>query len=206
MSNNEVNTETKILEAAANEFMTKGYAGARTTAIAEAAGVTHGMLHYYFRTKEKLFERIISDKVELLASTLSESMQSADSDIYELLKKITYSHLNFFAENPLLPGFIIREAYAQPELKELFVQKLANHLPKMFIHLQNVIDKNADEGKCKRIDAKQLMIDMACINVFPFMAAPLMSSLIPAMNIITPEFLEARKQQNYETLASKLRL
>ena len=53
-------TETRILEAAEKEFFEKGYAGARTTSIAEAAGVTHAMLHYYFRTKDNLFERIVS--------------------------------------------------------------------------------------------------------------------------------------------------
>lgn len=48
-------TEARILQAAEHEFLTKGYAGARTTSIAEAAGVTHAMFHYYFRTKDKLF-------------------------------------------------------------------------------------------------------------------------------------------------------
>ena len=46
-------TETRILQAAEKEFFEKGYIGARTTSIAEAAGVTHTMLHYYFRTKDK---------------------------------------------------------------------------------------------------------------------------------------------------------
>ena len=53
------NKEQAILEAAEREFIAKGFAGARTTSIAEAAGVTHAMLHYYFRTKEQLFERIL---------------------------------------------------------------------------------------------------------------------------------------------------
>ena len=52
-------TESRILQAAEEEFLLKGLEGARTTAIAERAGVTHAMLHYYFRTKNMLFERII---------------------------------------------------------------------------------------------------------------------------------------------------
>ena len=48
-------TEVRILQAAEKEFLEKGYAGAKTTDIAAAAGVTHAMLHYYFRTKDKLF-------------------------------------------------------------------------------------------------------------------------------------------------------
>lgn len=57
------NKEQAILEAAEQEFLNKGFAGARTTSIAEAAGVTHAMLHYYFRTKEQLFERILDEKM-----------------------------------------------------------------------------------------------------------------------------------------------
>ena len=44
-----LSTEEKILKAAEHEFLVKGFAGARTTSIASAAGVTHAMLHYYFR-------------------------------------------------------------------------------------------------------------------------------------------------------------
>lgn len=50
-SDSRSHTENRILKAAEAEFLAKGYAGARTTAIAEAAGVTHAMLHYYFRTR-----------------------------------------------------------------------------------------------------------------------------------------------------------
>ena len=53
-------TESEILKAAEQEFMLKGFDGAKTTSIAHAAGVTHAMLHYYFRTKEQLFERILT--------------------------------------------------------------------------------------------------------------------------------------------------
>ena len=46
------NTEQDILKAAENEFLDKGFVGAKTTEIARLAGVNHAMLHYYFRTKE----------------------------------------------------------------------------------------------------------------------------------------------------------
>ena len=77
-----VTTERKILMAAEREFFEKGFAGARTTSIAESAGVTHAMLHYYFRTKSKLFERIISDKMSLLGEL---SINSPSNDILSLM-------------------------------------------------------------------------------------------------------------------------
>ena len=64
-------TEARILQAAEKEFFEKGYAGARTVSIAEAAGVTHAMLHYYFRTKDKLFEQIVAGKINMLGDISS---------------------------------------------------------------------------------------------------------------------------------------
>ena len=46
------NTEQSILKAAEKEFLKKGFSGSKTTEIAKEAGVTHAMLHYYFRTKQ----------------------------------------------------------------------------------------------------------------------------------------------------------
>ena len=64
------NTEQAILQAAETEFLDKGFALAKTTEIAKQAGVTHAMLHYYYRTKEKLFERVFQEKVDLMAHSL----------------------------------------------------------------------------------------------------------------------------------------
>ena len=70
MTKPQQNKEQAILKAAEREFLTKGYAGARTTSIAEAAGVTHAMLHYYFRTKEHIFERILDEKMRLMSESV----------------------------------------------------------------------------------------------------------------------------------------
>ncbi|MDR1602960.1 MAG: TetR/AcrR family transcriptional regulator, partial [Tannerella sp.] len=67
MNNNELSTEQIILEAAEAEFLEKGYGNAKTVSIAKRAGVGHSMLHYYFRTKEQLFQKIFKEKVHTLA-------------------------------------------------------------------------------------------------------------------------------------------
>ena len=66
----EDNTEQLILKAAEEEFLEKGFVLAKTTEIARRAGVTHAMLHYYYRTKENLFEQVFRQKVQLVAKSL----------------------------------------------------------------------------------------------------------------------------------------
>ena len=105
-------TESRILQAAEREFLTKGFAGARTTSIAEAAGVTHAMLHYYFRTKEKLFDRIISGKIELIKNLIFEAAIDSGLSIQEKIRMVMDRHLEFIAANPDLPRFIVGEVYS----------------------------------------------------------------------------------------------
>lgn len=67
-------TEQKILIAAREEFAQKGFYGAKTISIAQAAGVTHAMLHYYYRTKQRLYDRIAKDNQNRMFSVLSLSV------------------------------------------------------------------------------------------------------------------------------------
>ena len=54
----DLSTEEKILNAAKKVFLTKGMDGARMQDIADEAGINKALLHYYFRSKDKLFEQI----------------------------------------------------------------------------------------------------------------------------------------------------
>lgn len=90
-------TEARILQAAEHEFLTKGYAGARTTSIAEAAGVTHAMFHYYFRTKDKLFERIMGEKIALLKEAVFKSVEDMSLSLGDIIRNIIVRHLDFVA-------------------------------------------------------------------------------------------------------------
>src|SRR5579872_6639447 len=72
-------TETRILDAAHRVFVRSGTAGARTQEIAREAGVNSALLHYYFRTKERLAEavfrraasQLMPAVIRILASDLS---------------------------------------------------------------------------------------------------------------------------------------
>ena len=94
------NTEQAILQAAETEFLDKGFALAKTTEIAKQAGVTHAMLHYYYRTKEKLFERVFQEKVDLMAHSLVATLD----DGKPFLKQMGGS-LRFYSRKPEVAVF-----------------------------------------------------------------------------------------------------
>ncbi|MDE5794688.1 MAG: TetR/AcrR family transcriptional regulator [Muribaculaceae bacterium] len=199
-------TEQAILMAAEKEFLSKGFAGARTTSIAEAAGVTHAMLHYYFRTKAKLFDRVLSEKIRLLKEALFSSFDYANASLEEIIKTIVERHLDFIAANPELPRFIIEEIYNDQERSSIFIEQLSKYAPLMIGAIQAKIDEAAAEGKCRKLDARMLMLDIASLNIFSFMAAPVVKAALGDLSADPKAFLAMRKKENYDTIMRKIKL
>lgn len=199
------NTEQKIIEAAEQEFLVKGFDGARTTSIAAKAGVTHAMFHYYFRTKEKIFEKIISQKLELLTKLIMESITLENLSLEEKLKRIIDSHIDFVSENPELPGFLVREIFNNPERFEILKSRFETFAPLVIQNLQRELDKGFEEGKFKKTDARMLLIDIISLNIFPYMAAPLINSILSGYMNDKEGFKELRKKENLETIMRKIK-
>lgn len=197
-------TEERILEAAVQEFMTKGYAGARTTAIAEAAGVTHAMLHYYFRTKDKLLDRIIESKIGTLRDIMLASLGDPTIPLFDKIKSTIENHQDFIAANPELPRFMINEVLNRPDRMPKVIEQLKHHTPLVVQSLQRQIDEYADRGLCRRVDAGMLMLDIVSLNIFPFSAKPMVNALLGGMMENSQAFVEARKIENVETIMKKL--
>lgn len=199
-------TETKILQAAEKEFFEKGFAGARTASIAEAAGVTHAMLHYYFRTKDKLFERIVAEKMNMLEEIVLGVIGESNLSLEDRIRQGVEHHFDFIVANRELPRFIMNEVYAHPERLETMKTNMQNIAGAMLNNLQHEIDECARQGHCKQVDARMLLIDIVSLNVFPFMAAPIISEIIGSSYEKYDEFLAMRKEENVETILRKLKI
>lgn len=199
-------TESRILQAAENEFFEKGYAGARTASIAEAAGVTHAMLHYYFRTKDKLFERIVSEKISMLADILLSAIGDANLPLEERIRQGIGRHFDFISVNRDLPRFIVNEVLSRSEQIDTMKGNIQNIVNELLDNLQQEIDEYAAKGFCRQVDARMLLIDIVSLNVFPFMAAPIVYGAIGDSYGDYDEFLAIRKKENVETILNKLKI
>lgn len=198
------NTEDKILKAAEEEFLSKGFAGARTTTIAEAAGVTHAMLHYYFRTKEKLFKRILGEKVTKLKGLILIDLLQSDRPVLEKVKAAVETHFDFLTANPELPKFMFSVMSSHKEFSDYFKQKVNednNDIIKIF---QEEIDRSAESGLCRKTDAKMLLLDIISLNAFPFIADQFIANVLSEFTI-DETFIRERKKNNVEMIMQKLR-
>lgn len=204
--NNPNDTESRILQAAEREFFEKGYAGARTASIAEAAGVTHAMLHYYFRTKDKLFERIISEKISILGNIIISAIGDEDLTLEDRIRQGIERHFDFIAANRDLPKFIVNEVLTRPDVVEMIKCNIQNIVNNLLNSLQHEIDAYAAKGLCRQVNARMLLIDIVSLNVFPFMAAPIVLGAIGDSYNSYDEFLALRKTENVETILNKLKI
>ena len=202
----EQTTEEKILEAAEKVFLQRGFESARTTSIAKEAGVTHAMLHYYFRTKEKLFEKIISDKMSMLGELMLDSLTKSHLPLFEKLQEAIIRHLDFINANSNLPLFFIREVYSNPDRMKLMATALQTHAKESISNLQAEIDELADRGECRRVDATMLLIDIVSLNIFSFIAQPVMETVFSDLFSDKERFLELRKRENTDTIMRKLKI
>lgn len=197
--------EQQILAVAEQEFLTRGYDGARTTSIAQAAGVTHAMLHYYFRTKEQLFERIVDEKFETMSHSMFAIMGDPSLPIVERIKGGIEAHFDFVAQNPLLPRFVINEIISRPERYDVLNKRVGAIINNVYPGLQSEINRSAERGEIERVDIKMLFISIMSLNIFTFLAYPFMEPLMGELMVNRERFLAERKAENIETILRRFK-
>ena len=198
-------TESRILQAAEEEFLLKGLEGARTTAIAERAGVTHAMLHYYFRTKNMLFERIIEEKMRNAGNIMQAVFVLGDMPLMERVKRGVEQHFDLIAANPNLPRFVIQEIYSHPERHEIMRSQVLTITKDWLCDLQRHIDESAATKATEWIDARMLLLDIVSLNLFAFIGYPFVSLMFDGLVTDKKVFFEKRKAENVELIMRRLK-
>ncbi len=206
MNNKNVNKEQAILLAAEQEFMEKGFAGAKTVNIAKRAGVTHAMLHYYYRTKQNLFEKVLNEKVQLVVASVIIAFTGSKGDsLIDRIVNGAIAHFEFIAQNPLLPQFITNEAIKNEGIKKLVSTKIKEHAGVIIGHIQREIDQHVEAGIFRPVDAVDLLLDTVSLNVFPFLFIPIIDIVAPSiLNKSVGEVIEMRKNEIKKMLRLRL--
>lgn len=196
------NTEEAILKAAEVEFMEKGFSGAKTVAIAERAGVTHAMLHYYFRSKRNLYEKVFNEKMELMLRSFGVFFDRKENDIIDRIKYGIEQHFDFFKANPLLPGFIVNEVFMKNDVQ--IMKAMMTKVLNVYGKIQEEIDAAVTAGKMRPVTAFDLMLDIVSLNVFAFIARPFLKGMEGVIYDKEEDMYEARKRENVEIIMSRI--
>lgn len=163
-------TEAKILEAARNVFVTKGMEGARMQEIADKAGINKALLHYYFRSKERLFEAIFSEIIKFAFPEITRIVRS-DEPIVSKIEQIIDAYIGLLIKHPFIPGFIMKELNRDPSGLFKLVVKFGLNPQVIFDHIQLAMDR----GEIIRMSPRHLTANIISMCVFPFAARPILS-------------------------------
>jgi AcrR family transcriptional regulator len=196
------NTESLILEAAKSIFQTKGMDGARMQEIADKAGINKAMLHYYYRSKQLLFEAVFKNAFSLLAPQLN-AVLNDDSSIEEKVRNFSSNYISFIEKHPYLPSFIIQELNRDPGF--ILKMKENNGFPNLE-KFKKQVDTEVEKGLIIKISAAQLFINILALNVFPFIAKPLIMGLISVDEDGFQEIIEKRKSEVADFIINSIKI
>jgi AcrR family transcriptional regulator len=156
-------TEEKIKEAARKVFMKKGYAATRTRDIAEEAGINLALLNYYFRSKEKLFNQVMKEKMQQFFGVLLPVISDPSTKLEIKIDLIVSNYIDTLTENPDLPLFVLSEMKDANHLTDILpVEKLT---PKVSF-IKQLQEKRPD------INPVHFLMNILGMTVFPFIARP----------------------------------
>ncbi|MDR0659374.1 MAG: TetR/AcrR family transcriptional regulator [Prevotellaceae bacterium] len=191
----ELKTEELILEAAEKVFINKGFAATKTTEIAKEAGVTHAMLHYYFRTKENLFNIVFQNKVQLLANSFF-SVVHQDKSFTEIIGSAIEHHFDFIKENPELGLFIINEINSNEKNSKIWSDIAVPIFSNAVSSIKQMIDTEVQKGTIRPIDPVDFVQTVVSLNIFPFISKPLFKNLRHVSDKEYEKFSEQQKKEN----------
>lgn len=166
-------TEERIFEAAKNVFVKKGLNNSRMQEIAQEAGMNKALLHYYYRSKEKLFEAVFNSIMKRVIPPIVE-MLNKEIPLFEKIEFIVDRYINSLISNPQIPVFFIQEIQRNPERIVEIIKKYGMK-PEVFFQQ---IEDEIKTGNIIDIQPQQLIVNLLSMCVFPFVARSVVQGMI----------------------------
>jgi len=169
--------EHRILIAAREEFVDQGLKGARMQAIADRAQVNKALLHYYFRTKEKLYDAVLQNVLATVWNVLREqfSKNSKADDIRSLLRQIVTVYIKTLEENRDFPRIILREIAEGGKRMPMLIESFVSSFGEIPLKINQLLLSEMRSGTIRKVKPVHLAINVLGMCVFTFFAQPILS-------------------------------
>ncbi len=194
-------TEERILQSATEVFILKGYDGSTMQEIADNASINKSLLHYYYRSKDKLFSRVFGMVFHLFLPRLNRIFES-DLGIFEQIEQFTELYIDTILKNPYIPMFVMREITNNPNRLAEVVKHIGLRPEKAFQSIQQEIDK----GTIVDIDPRQLIVNIIAMSIFPFAGKPMLKAILfEGDDKAYQDFLVSRKKEVSKFIINSIR-
>lgn len=194
-------TEQKIFDAAHEVFTQKGMDGAKMQEIADRAGINKALLHYYYRSKEKLYEAVVRAVLSRAVPAVRQLMES-ELPLEEKIRRFIDLYIGIISRNTFVPLFIISEINKHPDhfIEAIFPRDLPR--PEAFYAQVN---EAAAAGRIRPIAPQHLIVNVISMCIFPFLGKPMLRMFLGMSAEEMRAFLEVRKKEVTDFVLAALR-
>ena len=185
----ELSTEEKILKAAEEVFMRDGYDGSRMQDIADVAGINKALLHYYFRSKDKLFEKVFDAKIQGFFPKV-DVVFNQDILFIDKIHFFIEGYMELLRKNPYLPLFVLNTVNSKDKSK--FIKKLPIELSRKVAESYQI---DLRKGTVRALNPAQFIMSLMGMCIFPFLAKPILLDMFKADNAAFDALMQDRIQE-----------
>jgi|WetSurMetagenome_2_1015567.scaffolds.fasta_scaffold45270_3 TetR/AcrR family transcriptional regulator len=177
--------ETRILVAARAEFIERGLRGARMQSIADRGGVNKALLHYYFRSKEKLYQAVLQDIMRTLLGAVRAELpvETGQDDLRSLLRQVVTAYIKTLQKNPDFPRFMLREIVDGGDHLPVMVNEIISSFGDIPLRIHRMLSTQMKQGIIRRVDPIHFALNMIGMCIFTFIAQPVVGVMSERVNL-----------------------
>lgn len=169
----------RLIDAAIAQFSRVGIGATSLRAVAQAAGVTPAMLHYYFGDKQQMTTAVVTERVLPATAPLRARIEAAGDAPAELAEAFVGGMGEMVAANPWLPALWVREVLCEGgALREIVFKRAVPQLPQMLA--QRFASAQANGKLDNRLDPRLMVVSLVGLTLFPAAGAPIWRKVFDA--------------------------
>jgi AcrR family transcriptional regulator len=198
MATEQLQTEELIKETARRLFFQKGHIHATTQEIANEAGVNRALIHYYFRSRDLLFEKVLQETMKARTDKIDSIFSTNDSLRVKIARFIDV-FIDDHIDLPYLENFLITEMTKSPDpMKNFHLAEERNVRIKEMINRQ--IQEEVERGLIAPITIEHFMLNLMSLCNYPLLAKPIMQTIFGMDEATYRNFLKERKKVVYRVI------
>ena len=179
--------------------MRRGTAGARMTEIAREAGVNHALVHYYFRSKQRLAEAVFRRAIGQFFPVMI-GVFTSDAPLEDKVRLVAAAQIDMLQKNRDLPGYLLAELNHYPERAEQLLESMSGTTPaalraRLFGTLGRQLADATREGAIRAIRPQEFVLNLVSMVVYPFAARPLVKAILGLDDATFAAMMEQRKTE-----------
>lgn len=200
------NIEKRILWVAERLFLEKGFNGTSTTEIAKTVGCNQALIHYYFRTKEKLFWDVFSPKVEQVVECLDAPLDES-LDFVERIRNVIDFYFGILELDERLAPFIVTELIMNPDRWSKFRDRYLRNESRSsaFDRFEKMVEEEIEAGRIRKMRAIDLLMNIMSLTITSFIVAPKGYAIGECDSNLRKAYLENRREDVKELIVNGMR-